>query len=323
MKFVRPTIVQGRKDGTLKNKKSSGGSSKSDQASLDGMGERNSSRLKERGVTPLRRRLLKVERGNSERLVFATTRCRVYWLLRRLNCFFISWLEKQQSSNLCRIIYPKRSGVHLSLWPTSMQESDSWFEERFWDVPTSSWRHSFLHELATYLFIFWLRSRLSRDDCWASGKVPTVLTLLKDAGETLKIKTCKFFTGPVEYLKRVVRLRRLKVACDTSDAVCHLNLSTKVTEIEFSSTFCNVFCWLFQIGPAWRTTRQNPRIDEPGQFGQLTQRKRSTLKAPQDKLTSPQYYLYSAFMVDMRGTTTLAKYKSAVCSYKNNSTGQT
>lgn len=60
--------------------------------------------------------------------------------------------------------------------------------------------------------------------------VSTVLSLLKYAGVSLKMKKCLFFTDQVYYLGHIIRLGKLQVAAKTTEAVEGLQEPSKVSE---------------------------------------------------------------------------------------------
>lgn len=59
--------------------------------------------------------------------------------------------------------------------------------------------------------------------------VKQVLSILKDAGVTLKLMKCNFFTETIDYLGHVIRLRRLEIATHTTAAIKKLKLPTNIT----------------------------------------------------------------------------------------------
>ena len=70
--------------------------------------------------------------------------------------------------------------------------------------------------------------------------VREVLTILKEAGFSLKLKKCKFFAKSVDYLGHVIRPGRLEVATKNTEAVeCFKELTTQ-TELRSFLGFCNV-----------------------------------------------------------------------------------
>ena len=68
-----------------------------------------------------------------------------------------------------------------------------------------------------------------------------VLTVLKEAGFSLKLKKCKFFAKSVDYLGHVIRPGRLEVATKNTEVVkCFKELTTQ-TELQSFLGLCNVY----------------------------------------------------------------------------------
>ena len=71
--------------------------------------------------------------------------------------------------------------------------------------------------------------------------VREVLTVLKEAGFSLKLKKCKFFAKSVEYLGHVIRSGRLEVATKNTEAVKCFKKPTTETELRSFLGLCNVY----------------------------------------------------------------------------------
>ena len=68
-----------------------------------------------------------------------------------------------------------------------------------------------------------------------------VLTVLKEAGFSLKLKKCKFFAKSVDYLGHAIRPGRLEVATKNTEAVKRFKEPTTQTELRSFLGFCNVY----------------------------------------------------------------------------------
>ena len=68
-----------------------------------------------------------------------------------------------------------------------------------------------------------------------------VLAVLKEAGFSLKLKKCKFFSKSVDYLGHVIRPGRLEVATKKTEPVKCFEDSTMQTELRSFLGFCNVY----------------------------------------------------------------------------------
>lgn len=71
-----------------------------------------------------------------------------------------------------------------------------------------------------------------------------VLTLLYEAGVTLKVKKYKYFTETIDYLGHIIRPGHPKLALRTTDAVTRLKQPTTLAELRFFLDLYNVF-WHF------------------------------------------------------------------------------
>lgn len=71
--------------------------------------------------------------------------------------------------------------------------------------------------------------------------VSTVLSLSKDAGVSLKLKKCSFFTDHVDFLGHIIRLGKLQVAETMTEAVHGLTEPSTITEMKSFLVIFNVF----------------------------------------------------------------------------------
>ena len=71
--------------------------------------------------------------------------------------------------------------------------------------------------------------------------VRDVLTVLKEAGFSLKLKKCKFFATYVDYLGHVTRPGRLEVATKNTEAVKRFKEPTTQTELRSFLGLCNIY----------------------------------------------------------------------------------
>lgn len=74
-----------------------------------------------------------------------------------------------------------------------------------------------------------------------SKKVCDLLTLLTNAGVTLKFKKCRFFGDTTDYLGHVIRPKRLKNSSHTARTICELQTLKSFTENRSFLGLCNVF----------------------------------------------------------------------------------
>lgn len=59
-----------------------------------------------------------------------------------------------------------------------------------------------------------------------------ILTLPRDAGATLKLDKCRFFTDTIDYLGRVILPRRLEIASQTTNVIRELQPPTYLTDLQ-------------------------------------------------------------------------------------------
>lgn len=72
-------------------------------------------------------------------------------------------------------------------------------------------------------------------------QVEIVFKLIHQAGMTLKLKKCHFFTDAIDYLGHVITPGRLQVATKTDETVQTLKYPTTTTELRSFLGLCNVY----------------------------------------------------------------------------------
>jgi len=76
-------------------------------------------------------------------------------------------------------------------------------------------------------------------------EVDVVLTRLREAGVTLNLERCTWFSDEFEYLGHIVRPGQLHVHCKNIDALKHASFPTTKTQLESFLGMCNVYrCFL-------------------------------------------------------------------------------
>lgn len=68
-----------------------------------------------------------------------------------------------------------------------------------------------------------------------------VLTLFHDAGDTVKLKKGKFFTGIINYLGHTIRIKPLKIASHTANAIRGLKQAASLSKCKFFAGLWIVF----------------------------------------------------------------------------------
>lgn len=68
-----------------------------------------------------------------------------------------------------------------------------------------------------------------------------VFRLLKDAGVTLKLRNCAFFTNRTDYFGHIIRFDPHKVVNHSADAAHKGNRPATITELRFVIELCNMF----------------------------------------------------------------------------------
>lgn len=73
-----------------------------------------------------------------------------------------------------------------------------------------------------------------------------VLTILKEAGVTLKLKQCAFFTNYIDYLGHAIKLGLFEDGNRTAAAIYKLKVTTTVTKLRSFRGLCNNFGQIVQ-----------------------------------------------------------------------------
>lgn len=120
------------------------------------------------------------------------------------------------------------------------------------------------------------------------GHVRKVLTLLHDAGVTLQLKKCKFFTETINYLGHVIRPRRLDISSHTTDAIRGLKALTSLTELRSFLGLCNVFRrFVPNFARLAAPLHQRLKKDQPATFGSLNEEELNSMNSLKNALISP------------------------------------
>lgn len=105
-----------------------------------------------------------------------------------------------------------------------------------------------------------------------------VLTLLNNAGVTLKLKKFTFFMDTIDYLGHVIRLKRLEIANHTAEAIHGLRPPTSLTELR---SFLGLFNVSRRFVPKFARLaaplNKRLRKDQPFTFGPLNREEMATL----------------------------------------------
>lgn len=115
-------------------------------------------------------------------------------------------------------------------------------------LSTVIWYFVFVHYDGIVVFLCSPRDHIDH--------VKQVLSLSRDAGVIVNIKTCNFFAGTIAYHGSVTHQRRIEIAAYSTNAIKCLKLSTNITEIcsllgyeMFSVALCLILqkYWLLSI----------------------------------------------------------------------------
>lgn len=107
-----------------------------------------------------------------------------------------------------------------------------------WLFPAYNGRYAFVRAIAVCFCVLRRQRDFFGNPVKAHRQVRKVLTLLRIAGATPRLKTCKFFTETVDYLGNVIRQRRFENSSHTTDAIRRLNASTNLTELRSFLGLC-------------------------------------------------------------------------------------
>lgn len=110
--------------------------------------------------------------------------------------------------------------------------------------------------------------------------VRKVVTLLRDAEVTIKLKMCKFFTKIVDYLGQVIRPRRLKVSSHKMDSIRRHKAPTNLTKFTSLLRLCSVFSQFVPIFVRLAAQlRQRLKKDKPAIFETLNETELSSMNS--------------------------------------------
>jgi len=165
--------------------------------------------------------------------------------------------------------------------PFGLKNAPATFQ-RVMDVILSSVRWQFALVYLDDIFVF---STTVEDHF---DHVRTVLGLLKDAGVTLRLDKCHFFSEAVDYLGHVVRPGRLAVSSKTCDAVRCFKPLRSTTDVRSFLGLCNVFRrFVPNFARVSAPLNDKLRKGEPARFAGLTDEETTAFDRLKDLLTSP------------------------------------
>lgn len=125
------------------------------------------------------------------------------------------------------------------------------------------------------------------------GHAREVLTLLCDAGETLKLKKLKLVTKFGDYLSHVIRPWRLEVSFHTTNAIRRLKTPTSLTELQYLLGLCNV---LRRFDPNFDRLavplKQKLKNGQPASFRLLNEQERNCMNLLEEGLILLPFWRY-------------------------------
>lgn len=169
--------------------------------------------------------------------------------------------------------------------------------QRTIDGIISPWKWQYALIYINEIFVF------SRSKNEHIVQVCQVFDLLRDTELALKLKKCSFLSNTIDYLDHDIRLRRLKVALQTTDAIEALKPSKNITGVRSLLCLCIVFRRFVSIFPhiSEHLNRKLQKI-QPEKFGELAAVEAAGVKELQNCLTSPAVlallYAEGHFMLD-------------------------
>lgn len=120
-----------------------------------------------------------------------------------------------------------------------------WVEKRPREVSKSDGRLTYESQVAVSLFHLDYIAIFSRTPDEHIDHDRQVLILLRDAGWTLNLKNCEFFTNCIDFSYQVIFPGRLEVSTGTIEAICRLQRATAMAELRSFLGLCNVLHGFF------------------------------------------------------------------------------
>lgn len=119
------------------------------------------------------------------------------------------------------------------------------------------------------------------------GHVRKAVTLLQNAGVTLKQKKCWIFTETIDYLGYVIRPRHPEIASHTTSAISGLQAPTNLTEFRSFLGLCDAFRqFIPNFARIAAPLNAKRRRDQPKRFGPLNDEKLKPMNLLKDALIS-------------------------------------
>lgn len=143
--------------------------------------------------------------------------------------------------------------------------------------------------MALRLGISWPHCVISLSSGDHINHVRQILSHLRAAEATLKLRRCHFITGTIDCLGQVLWPRRLKAATLTKEAIKEFKSPTSITKLR---SFLGLRNLLRRFVPSFirkaATLNENLEKKQPTHFGALSSDERKATKELQDKLVSPE-----------------------------------